>query len=111
MDAIQQAILALLKKRATGQNNAMTADAIFADLTAQNLPVIEGRTQEHIRWSISSMVNDLGQLIGSGKTGFYISTSRDEVIDTIENLKSRSKSNLDRANRLKSEWNTLNPGR
>jgi hypothetical protein len=110
MDAIQQAILALLNLQALGKQHAMTADAIFAALTAQNLPVIQGRTQEHVRQSISSMVNDFGQLIGSGRTGYYIITSRDEVIDTIMDLVSRSRSNLDRANRLRNEWNALNAG-
>jgi hypothetical protein len=109
MDQIQQAILTLLNQSGVGKQSAMTADAIFAALTAQNLPVIQGRTQEHVRQSISSMVNDHGQLIGSGRTGYYIITSRDEVIDTIMDLVSRSRSNLDRGTRLRNEWNALNP--
>jgi hypothetical protein len=109
MDAIQLAILALLNQKAVGKQSSMTADKIFAELTTQNLPVIQGRTQEHVRQSISSMVNDFNQLIGSGRTGYYIITSRDETIDTIMDLVSRSKSNLDRADRLRTQWNLQHP--
>jgi hypothetical protein len=108
MDPVQQAILALLKKQALGQQNAIKSDAIFAALASQKLKVFEGRTQEHIREAIRSMVNDFDELIGSGNTGFYMISSQDEVIDTIEDLKSRSKGNLERANRLKKVWNSKN---
>ena len=108
MNALQQAIFNLLSAQASGKQNALTSDQIFQALTQQNLPIIQGRTQEQIRGLIGDMVRTHVQLIGSGNTGYYIITNRDEVIDTIMDLVSRSHSNLERAERLRNEWNAQN---
>ena len=113
MDQIQIAILNLLTAQPAGV--AMNVDAIFAALTAQHLPIIQGRTQEHVRASVRSMIKDHGQLIGSrsgfgGNNGYYLITSKDEAIETIMDLVDRSRSNLERVEALRIIWNNRNPG-
>jgi hypothetical protein len=114
MNSLQLAILTYLKRHAVGRANAINADAIYNAMVQQGLPVIAGRTQEHVRASIRSMINDHAQLIGteSGFTppnGYYMIQNKDEVISTILDLVGRSKSMLDRAAALRAEWNRQNP--
>ena len=114
MNQVQLAILQLLQAQAVGSANAMTVDQIFQTLTNQNVPIILGRTQEHIRSSVRSMIKQHSQLIGSnsgfqGNNGYYIINSRDEVISTIMNLVGRSRSMLIRVEALRTLWNNQNP--
>ncbi len=46
MDQVQTTILNLLQTQAVGSVHAMTVDQIYNALIAQNIPVIQGRTQE-----------------------------------------------------------------
>ena len=115
MNQVQQAILALLNVQAVGSANAMNSDSIFQALTAQNLPVFQGRTQEQVRAEIRSMINDHNQLIGSNSgfgpnNGYYIITNKDEVVDTIMDLVGRSRRMLERVEALRQTWNNQNPG-
>jgi hypothetical protein len=114
MDQVQTAILSLLQQQAVGNANAMNVDQIYNALVAQNIPVIQGRTQEHVRTSVRSLVKAHGLLIGSksgfgSNNGYYIINSKDEVIDTIMNLVGRSRSMLNRVDALKQTWNLNNP--
>ena len=113
MDPIQLEILNLLRTHAVGSANAMNADQIFNMLITLHIPVIHGRTQEHIRASVRSMIKDHGQLIGSKSgfgtnNGYYIINNRDEAIDTIMDLVGRSRSMLERVEALKHSWNIHN---
>jgi hypothetical protein len=114
MNPLQLAILAFLQENGVGRQNAINADAIFDAMVQQGLAVISGRTQEHIRDSVRSMIKDFGQLIGSESgfhhpNGYYIIQNRDEVISTIINLLRRSQSMLNRAESLRAESNMQNP--
>lgn len=114
MNQIQTAILQLLQAQAMGRNSAINVDQIYTTLTAQNHPIIAGRTQEHVRQAVRSMVKNHNQLIGTrigfaGRGGYYIITNRDEAIETIMDLVSRSHKMLERVQSLKSEWNSQNP--
>lgn len=114
MDPVQLAILNLLQTKAVGSANAMNADLIFQTLKNQNVSVTQGRTQEHIRASVRSMIKDHGQLIGSNSgfgtnNGYYMISNKDEVINTIMDLERRSRSMLERVEALKRSWNVQNP--
>jgi hypothetical protein len=114
MDPVQLAILDLLKKDAVGSANAMNVDKIFSILNSQNIPVIRGRTQEHVRASVRSLIKDHGQLIGSNsgfgkQNGYFMITNKSEVVETIEDLRERSQGMLERAEALKQLWNSQNP--
>lgn len=115
MNPLQLAILAYLQHNAVGKANAKKSDTIYNAMTQQGLPVIAGRTQEHVRAAVRSMIKDHNQLIGAESgfnppNGYYIIQNKDEAISTIMDLVSRSKSMLDRVEVLKDEWNRLNPG-
>lgn len=114
MNLLQLAIFAYLQQNALGRGNAKNSDTIFTVMVQQGLPVIAGRTQEHVRAAIRSMIKDHSQLIGteSGFTppnGYYIIQNKDEAIQTIMDLVGRSKSMLDRVHALRTEWNRQNP--
>jgi hypothetical protein len=115
MNPLQQAILTYLQQHAVGRANAKNADTIFSVMVQQGLPVIAGRTQEHVRGAVRSMINDHAQLIGTESgfnppNGYYIIQNKDEAIATIMDLVNRSKSMLDRVDALKDEWNRQNIG-
>lgn len=115
MNSLQQAILAYLQQNANGKANAKNADTIFSAMTQQGLPVIAGRTQEHVRAAVRSMIKDHAQLIGTESgfnppNGYYIIQNKDEAIATIMDLVGRSKSMLDRVDALRAEWNRQHTG-
>lgn len=114
MNSLQKAILKYLEKNALGVPNAKNSDTIYNEMVQQGLPVIEGRTQEHVRAAIRSMIKDHSQLIGTKSgfnppNGYYMIQNKDEVISTIMDLVGRSKSMHDRIEALKEEWNHQNP--
>lgn len=114
MNPLQVAILAYLQQNALGVANAKNSDTIYNAMVQQGLPVIAGRTQEHVRAAIRSMIKDHNQLIGTESgfnppNGYYIIQNKDEAISTIMDLVGRSKSMLDRVQFLKDEWNSQNP--
>jgi hypothetical protein len=114
MNPLQVAILAYLQQNALGVANAKNSDTIYNAMVQQGLPVIAGRTQEHVRAAIRSMIKDHNQLIGTESgfnppNGYYIIQNKDEAISTIMDLVGRSKSMLDRVQVLKDEWNSQNP--
>lgn len=113
MNPLQQAILIYLQQNAIGRANAKNSDTIFTAMVQQGLPVMAGRTQEHVRSAVRSMIHDHSQLIGSESgftppNGYYMIQNKDEAIATIMDLVSRSKSMLDRVDALRSEWNNQN---
>lgn len=115
MNPLQQAILIYLQQYAIGRANAKNSDTIYNAMLQQGLPVIAGRTQEHVRAAVRSMINDHSQLIGSESgfnppNGYYIIQNKDEAINTIMDLVNRSKSMLDRVDALRNEWNNQNQG-
>jgi len=98
---------------AVGSANAKNSDTIFNAMTQQGLPVVAGRTQEHVRSAIRSKINDHNQLIGTESgfnppNGYYMIQNKDEAISTIMDLVGRSKSMLDRVTALRTEWNNKN---
>ncbi|MBI5370835.1 MAG: hypothetical protein HZA79_02285 [Sphingobacteriales bacterium] len=114
MNPLQLAILAYLQQNALGIPNAKNSDTIYNAMVQQGLPVIAGRTQEHVRAAIRSMIKDHNQLIGTESgfnppNGYYIIQNKDEAISTIMDLVGRSKSMHDRVEALKGEWNRQNP--
>lgn len=114
MNPLQLAILAYLQQNALGIPNAKNSDTIYNAMVQQGLPVIAGRTQEHVRAAIRSMIKDHNQLIGTESgfnppNGYYIIQNKDEAVSTIMDLVGRSKSMLDRVEALKDEWNRQNP--
>lgn len=114
MDEIQVKIFQYLNEYALGSPNAKNSDTIYQHLRGQGISVMEGRTQEQIRASIKSMIEQHNLLIGSNsgfgqQNGYYIINSRDEVIHTIMNLVKRSRSMLNRVEALRSLWNNKHP--
>ena len=114
MNPLQLAILVYLQQHAVDMANAKNANTIFNIMTQQGLPVIAGRTKEHVRAAIRSMIKDHNQLIGTESgfnppNGYYMIQNKDEAISTIMDLVGRSKSMLDRVDALRTEWNNQNP--
>lgn len=114
MDQVQIAILNLLQTHAVGAAQAMNVDQIYNALISQSVPVMHGRTQEHVRTSVRKMIKEHNQLIGSKSgfgagNGYYMINTKDEVVDTIMDLVKRSRSMLNRIESLRTEWNRQNP--
>jgi len=88
------------------ENSPITADQIYAKLTARVDP---GRTQETIRKYIREMVNDGTALIGSSNRGYFSIQSKEQVQQALSYVNNRIPKLQNRAQNIKDSWNERNP--
>ncbi|WP_375181430.1 hypothetical protein [Chryseobacterium sp.] len=86
-----------------GKSSAINAPDLAMKLGYSSLP-----NQEELRAVIRFAI-DSGFLIGSGKSGYWLIDSIEEINEVLDSLESRAQGVCDRRNKLLESWNNSNP--